>query len=207
MNSTEQRVGATEETDLFDRGPSDESSSAAAEEIAERKQPRERGRLRRIRWARLLAFGILPGIALLLALVAGYAKWVRDSARIAETSAMQSVQAAKDGTVAMLAYNSKTVESDLNSARDRLTGEFRNSYTTLINDMVIPGSKEKDISAAAEVPAAGIVSVDGDHSVVLVYVDQTTTIKKDPPTKTASSVRVTLDRVDGRWLISGFDPV
>jgi Mce-associated membrane protein len=43
--------------------------------------------------------------------------------------------------------------------------------------------------------------------VVLAFVDQTTTIGNDAPTDTASSVRVTLDKVDSRWLISGFDPV
>jgi hypothetical protein len=29
----------------------------------------------------------------------------------------------------------------------------------------------------------------------------------DPPTDTASSVRVTLDKIGGRWLISAFEPV
>ena len=38
-------------------------------------------------------------------------------------------------------------------------------------------------------------------------VNQTATVDKSPPTDSASCVRVTLDRVDGRWLISGFDPV
>jgi len=43
--------------------------------------------------------------------------------------------------------------------------------------------------------------------VVLVFVDQTTTIGNDAPSQSTSSVRVTLDKVDGRWLISQFDPV
>jgi len=29
----------------------------------------------------------------------------------------------------------------------------------------------------------------------------------DAPTNTTSSVRVTLDKVGGRWLISAFDPI
>jgi Mce-associated membrane protein len=43
--------------------------------------------------------------------------------------------------------------------------------------------------------------------VVIVFIDQTTTIGADPPSTSASSVRVTLDKRAGRWLISGFDPV
>jgi Mce-associated membrane protein len=42
---------------------------------------------------------------------------------------------------------------------------------------------------------------------VLLFVDQTVIVGKTAPTNTASSVRVTLDRIDDRWLISQFDPV
>ena len=44
-------------------------------------------------------------------------------------------------------------------------------------------------------------------AVTLLFVNQTATVDKSPPTDTTSSVRVTLDKVGGRWLISGFDPV
>jgi Mce-associated membrane protein len=43
--------------------------------------------------------------------------------------------------------------------------------------------------------------------VVLEFVDQAVTVGQSAPTNSASSVRVTLDKVDGRWLISQFDPV
>jgi len=44
-------------------------------------------------------------------------------------------------------------------------------------------------------------------ALVLAFVKQTTIIGSDRPTNTTSSVRVTLDKVDDRWLISQFDPV
>ncbi|EUA23488.1 hypothetical protein I553_5098 [Mycobacterium xenopi 4042] len=40
-----------------------------------------------------------------------------------------------------------------------------------------------------------------------MFVDQTVTVGNDAPTDTASTVRVTLDKVGGHWLISGFDPI
>jgi Mce-associated membrane protein len=43
--------------------------------------------------------------------------------------------------------------------------------------------------------------------VVLVFVNQTVIVGQDAPTDTASAVRVTLDKVGDRWLISSFDPV
>jgi Mce-associated membrane protein len=72
---------------------------------------------------------------------------------------------------------------------------------------VIPGAKQKQISAVATVPAMASVSADPRHAVVLVFVNQTVVVGQDAPTDTASSVRVTLDKVGDRWLISKFDPV
>jgi Mce-associated membrane protein len=117
------------------------------------------------------------------------------------------MQAAKDSTVAMLSYKPDTVDQQLNAARDRLTGEFRDSYTSLINDVVIPGAKQKAITAVATVPAAATVSADPNKAVVLVFVNQTVVVGQDTPSDTASSVRVTLEKVGDRWLISEFEPV
>ncbi|MCT7657068.1 hypothetical protein [Mycobacterium deserti] len=167
---------------------------------------------RKVNWARVFAYGVLPAVALLLATAAGYLKWVDDTARYSDLSeqsspAAESLQAAKDTTVAMLSYKPDTVEQQLNEARNLLTGEFQESYTGLINDVVIPGAREKQISAVASVPAAASVSADPKKAVVLVFVNQTVVVGQDAPTDTASSVRVTLEKTGDRWLISKFDPV
>ena len=126
---------------------------------------------------------------------------------IADTAGTESVQAARDSTIALLSYKPESVDKDLTAARDRLTGSFLDAYTQLVNTVVIPGAKEKKISAVAQVPAAASVSAKPDHAVVLAFVDQTVVVGNDAPTRTASSVRITLEKVDGRWLISGFEPV
>jgi Mce-associated membrane protein len=162
---------------------------------------------RRIRWSRMIAYGVLPGLALLLALAAGFLKWQDSSVRDANVFREQSVRAATDSTIALLSYRPDTVQKDLEAAQGRLTGTFLDSYKSLIHDVVIPGAKEKQISAVATVPAAASTSATGNHAVVLLFVDQTVIVGKDAPTNTASSVRVTLDKVEGRWLISQFDPV
>jgi Mce-associated membrane protein len=150
---------------------------------------------------------VLPALALLLAMAAGYLKWLDSSVRDSQEARIESVRAATDGTVALLSYKPDTVDKDLGGARDRLTGSFKDAYTSLTRDVVIPGAKQKQISAAASVPAAASVSTTANHAVVLVFVNQTVIIGNDAPTDTASSVRVTLDKIGDRWLISGFDPV
>jgi Mce-associated membrane protein len=155
----------------------------------------------------LLAYGLLPGLALLLTVAAGYLKDQAGLAKESGIARIESVTAAKESTIALLSYTPDTAEKDLGAARDRTTGTFTESYTQLTHDVVIPGAKQKHISAVAKVPAAASVSATPNHAVALVFIDQTVVIGTDQPTDTASSVRVTLDKVGGRWLISGFDPV
>ncbi|CAN5608152.1 hypothetical protein BH11ACT6_BH11ACT6_57860 [soil metagenome] len=175
------------------------AESVPAESVAENKPGTN--------WPRVLAFGILPVLALILGAAAGYLKWQDSSVRNADIVRIESVQVAKDATVRLLSYKPDTVDQDLGSARELLTGEFRDSYTQLINDVVIPGSKEKQISAVATVPAAASVSAEPNKAVVLVFVNQTVMVGTDAPTATTSSVQVTMERAGDGWLISEFDPV
>lgn len=156
---------------------------------------------------RVLAYGVLPGLALLLALAAGFLNGQGPSGTNRDPGDNAAIQAAKDSIVALLSYRPATVERDLGAARDRLTGGFKDSYTSLTRDVVIPGAQRNQVSAVATVQAAAPVSAEPDHAVILVFVSQTTTEGSGAPAVTASSLRVTLDKVDGRWLISGFDPV
>jgi Mce-associated membrane protein len=161
----------------------------------------------RVRWSRAIAYGVLPGLALLLASAAGFLKWQDTSVRDAQVAGAESVRAATDSTIALLSYKPDTVEKDLGAARGRLTGTFLNAYTSLTHDVVIPGAKQKQISAVATVPAAASVRATENHAVVLLFVNQSVIVGQDAPTSTASSVRVTLEKAGGRWLISQFDPV
>ena len=161
-----------------------------------------------VAWSRVAIFGILPGIALLLVLAAAWLKWEDASMLMPDPAGREAVQAATDGAVAILTYQPNTVDKDLGAAQSRLTGTFKDAYFKLTHDVVIPGAKQQQISAVATVPAAALVSTrSSTHAVVLLAVNQTTVVGKDAPSQTASTVRVTLDKVDGRWLISGFDPV
>lgn len=180
--------------------PADVQEPATSEAVTPAEETRST-------WPRVLVFAVLPALALVLGGVAGYLKWLDNSVRSEDVVRIESVQVAKDATVKLLSYQPDTVEQDLGSARDLLTGEFRDSYTQLINDVVIPGSKEKQISATATVPAAASVSAEPNKAVVLVFVNQTVVVGADAPTATTSSVQVTMDRVGDRWLISEFNPV
>ncbi|MFV8315328.1 hypothetical protein [Mycobacterium sp. 23] len=160
-----------------------------------------------MKWSRVLTYGLLPALALSLAAAAGWLKWQDTSVRDAVVARAESTRAASEGTVALLSYKPDTVQQDLDAARARLTGNFLDAYRQLTRDVVIPGARQKQISAVATVGGAASVSATDSHAVVLLFVSQTVTVGQDAPTSTASNVRVTLDKRDGRWLISHFDPV
>jgi Mce-associated membrane protein len=55
---------------------------------------------------------------------------------------------------------------------------------------------------------AAVAEIHPDSAIVLLFINQVTTSKENPDGAfAASSVKVTLKKIDGRWLISAFDPV
>lgn len=167
---------------------------------------RRQNKISRTLLARAVTFGVVPVLLMALTLAAGCLKYLGATDTNAAHASIESVAVAKDGTVAMLSYTPATAEKSLTAAGERMTGPFRDSYASLIHDVVIPGAKEKNVSAVATVPAAAAVSASVDHAVVLVYVNQAITVGNSAPTQTSSVVQVTLDRSGEQWRISGFDP-
>lgn len=179
----------------------DEAAEAADEaEVAAVLEPSAGG-------SRLLAYIVLPLLALALAAAAGYLGWRDYQARATDAARAESVQVAKDSTIKLLSYQPDTVEQELTAARGLLTGKFQDSYTQLTNDVVIPGAKQQRIAAIANVPAVASVSASPKHAVALVFVNQTVTVGDGAPTSTNSSVRVSMDKVGDHWLISEFEPI
>jgi Mce-associated membrane protein len=162
-------------------------------------------RRRSVNWSRVLVYGLLPGLALLLAMSAGMLKWKDSSIRDIDVARSQSVAAATDSAVAVLTFRFDTVDRDVVATRERLTGEFLNRYTQQTRDDLAPSAKQRRVVATATVSAAAPQSVTPNRAVVLLFVDQNVKIGDEPATATGSSVRVTLDKVGERWLISDFD--
>ncbi|KAB7761636.1 hypothetical protein [Mycolicibacterium mucogenicum] len=158
-----------------------------------------------IAWVRVAAYRILPVLALVLAVVAG-GLWYLTSRHGNEADQAAVIKVASDGTVALLSYEPDTVRQQLTDARKLLTTPFLDEYTTLTKS-VIPGAEQRHISAATSVPAAAAVSVEENHAVVLVFVNQIVRVGDQLPTSTPTSARVTLERLGGQWLIAKFEPV
>ncbi len=191
--------------------PTSTATEADAIETTAPSEPKQSvlGRVRRgarRHWAAL---------ALTLALVAaaGLASWmfffVYQPDRETNDEAMQgAVKAASDGTVALLSYSPDSLDKDFAAAKSKLTGSFLSYYTQFTDQIVAPAAKQKAVKTQAAVVRAAVSQMRPDNAVVLVFINQTTESKDRPDASFINSaVRVTLQKVNGGWLISSFDPV
>ncbi|MCK0517368.1 hypothetical protein [Williamsia sp. DF01-3] len=147
-------------------------------------------------------------LAVLLGL-AGYQYWsVYNNNQQVDQTQSDVGRVAADGAVAILSYKHDSIDQDLQRAQSLLTGEFADYYKDFTAEVVSPAAKEKKVDTQATIAGTAVESAEADHAVALVFVNQsTTTIDNVSPTLSASSVRVELKKVDGKWLIEKFDPV
>lgn len=121
--------------------------------------------------------------------------------------AQAAITAASDGTVAMLSYSYTNLDRDFGNARKHLAGDFATYYDKVSRQTIGPAAKEKVMTATARVTQAAVSQLHPDSASVLVFVNQTTTTKDNPdPMIGASSALVGLTLIDGRWMITKFDP-
>ena len=149
----------------------------------------------------------LSSLSVAQAGVAGYFYWQDTSTRASTEAAAEAEQLARDGAVAMLAYSPFDVDTTLHAAANLLTGDLRDRYAKLADDVVIPTAKAKQVTVSADVMGSALLSVSAGQCVVLVFINQSSRYGDRSPIDAASAVKVTVGKIDGRWLISGFDPV
>jgi Mce-associated membrane protein len=163
---------------------------------------------------RLAAIPLIP-VALVLGLLAagGLAGWLyftqlRPDTQTDDAVAQSVVNAARDGTVALLSYKPDTLNQDFAAAKSHLTGDFLNYYDQFTKEVVTPAAQTKGVTTTAQVAGAAVSELNPDKAVVLVFINQATTSKERPdPAMASSSAKVSLAKVHGEWLITKFDPV
>jgi Mce-associated membrane protein len=162
----------------------------------------------RQRWLRIAAAAVaaVAIIALVVTVVLLGRAYVDD--RATEQARRDAPDAAARQAVAMLGYEFGTVETELPKAADGLTGDFKSDYTTLVEQAIIPGAKEKQLTVRVSVQATSVVAASRDEVTVLLFVNQVTTSKDNPQAATSGSrVRMTMQKEDDRWLASVLTPL
>jgi Mce-associated membrane protein len=152
----------------------------------------------------LLAASVIAAMGLAIGL---FFFQYRPDRQIDDDAARRAIQAASDGAVAALSYSSDSLDRDFANAKSRLTGDFLAYYNKFSQEIVAPAVRGKQLTQTASVVRAAVSELHPESAVVLVFLNETTTSKDKPqPLTTPSSVRITLTKVNGSWLISKLDP-
>ncbi|MGD1169980.1 hypothetical protein [Mycobacterium seoulense] len=146
----------------------------------------------------LAAMGVAAGLYFVL---------YRPDQQVGDAAAHRAIQAASEGSVAVLSYAPDNLNRDFAKAKSYLTGNFL-AYYTKFSEQIAALAQQKHVTQAAKVVRAAVSELHQNSAVVLVFLNQTATSKDKPePQSTANSARVTLTKVKGAWLISELDPL
>lgn len=131
----------------------------------------------------------------------------RPDQQVGDAEAHRAIQAASEGSVAVLSYAPDNLNRDFARAQSYLTGNFL-AYYIKFTEQIAAMAQQKQVTETAKVVRAAVSELHPDSAVVLVFINQTATSKEKPePQTTANIARVTLTKVKGSWLISKLDPL
>ncbi|SFO46198.1 Mce-associated membrane protein [Pseudonocardia ammonioxydans] len=121
-----------------------------------------------------------------------------------------AVAAAQRTTTALLSYDPQGVNGLVDRVSGDLTEAFRTDYGTLISQVIAPATEQQQVTTEAEVVGTSVIPEEtgGDRLVALLFVNQTTRAGQEGAPRIAGSrVKVTMDDVDGHWLVADVKPV
>lgn len=193
--------------DGIETTPTDETKSPPGSPASARDSTTIKRSISRclVRWRSTVGTVLVVGAVIVAASL--YFHLYRPDQQVGDMAAHRAVQAASDGTVAVLSYAPDNLDRDFGKAKSYLTGDFL-AYYTKFTEQIAVVAQQKHVTETAQVVRAAVSELHPDSAVVLVFINQTATSKEKPePQTTASSARVTLRKVKGSWLISQLDPL
>ncbi|HEV2887613.1 MAG TPA: hypothetical protein VGX49_11920 [Jatrophihabitans sp.] len=151
-------------------------------------------------------------MAILLVALAGLDGWLvatrPDSGSRAERD--QALSTAKTAVPLILSYDYQHFDSAVSAAKAQLTGRAVEDYVRAMTKTIQPSASKAHSVVQAQTDGAGVEAVSGNGKQVTVVVfgeQKVTNISLTAPRIDLFRVRVTLDLVQGRWLVSKFDQI
>jgi Mce-associated membrane protein len=122
--------------------------------------------------------------------------------------AHQVVKAASDGAVALLSYSPDTLDRDLSNAKSRISESYLAYYQQFADQIVGPAAQRGRVTTTATVVRAAVAELHSSSGVVIMFIKLKTASKEKPePIVTSSTLRVTVIKAKGSWLIEKFETI
>lgn len=153
-------------------------------------------------WRRYLRRSVLPVLLVAALGVSGYLGWRQWQDHQLKAAGEQAQQAAIAYAQVLTSIDSNKVDDNFKQVLDGATGEFKDMYTqssVKLRQLLI----DNKATAHGVVVDSAIQSESPDKVVVLLFIDQTVTNTAAPdPRIDRSRIKMTMEKVDGRWRAS-----
>lgn len=150
-------------------------------------------------WRQYLRRGALPLILVISLAVNGFLGWQQWQKHQLDQAGEQAQQAAVTYAQVLTSIDSNNVDENFRQVLDGATGEFKDMYTqssVQLRQLLI----DNKATAHGVVVDSAIASKSIDKVVVLVFIDQSVTNMAAPdPRIDRSRIKMTMEKVDGRW--------
>ncbi|HEX8095644.1 hypothetical protein [Jatrophihabitans sp.] len=161
---------------------------------------------------RLVPAWLVAALAVVVLALAGLDGWLLTSQPGSGSRAEreQALSTAKSAVPLILSYNYQRFDADVAAAKARLTGRAVDDYLKAMTKTIKPTATKVHAVVQAQTDGAGVEAVSGNGSQVTVVVfgeQKVTNTSLTAPRIDLFRVRVTLDRVQGQWLVSKFDQI
>lgn len=148
---------------------------------------------------------VLTVILIISVAVAGWFLYQRGEVEAALGERADAARAAEEFIVTFNTYDSESVDEYLKALKPMLTTSTRTDFEAGQED-TITLIRETELESQGELLASGVSHVDQDDATVLVFADA---LASSPAGDRQRHFRweITLNKVDGEWLVDDFDAV
>ena len=188
-----------------DAGDHNEDDKDDAEDDRPLKGKREKAKDAKWRsrpWRQYLRRSALPLLLAASLLVSGFLGWKQWQAHQVNEAGEQARQAAIAYAGVLTSIDSNNVDQNFRQVLDGATGEFKDMYTqssVQLRQLLI----DNKATAHGVVVDSAIASESTGKVVVLLFIDQTVTNAQVPdPRIDRSRIKITMEKIDGRWKAS-----
>jgi len=182
--------------------PSDPASDSARDEKHD-DEPVELTGSARSRRATRIRWLVAAALVLLFAGLAGYLGQQRFQQHQKDVAAAQALIAADKYAVTLTSVDSTTLDKHVADVLDGSTGEFNDRYTKTIDGQHRQHIVKDQVTTHGRVVESAVKSATANQVQVLLMVDQSvSSLASAEPQIDHSRIKMTMQKVNGRWLVS-----
>lgn len=197
----------SEDTDAegTEKAATDEDDDDQADEHDDQKlfkAKRDKAAHHRRPWRQYLRRSVLPLLLVASLAVSVFLGWKQWQEHQVKQAGQQAQQAAVSYAQVLTSIDSNKVDENFRQVLDGATGEFKDMYTqssVQLRQLLI----DNKATAHGIVVDSAVQSKSTNKVVVLVFIDQTVTNMAAPdPRIDRSRIKMTMEKIDGRWRAS-----